>query len=89
MAHFVQQYTTTVDAIKSRLEAGKLKYAEVQLKGVTMKVRDASDFDVYDGNQTVYVRENRHYYESEAMEGAGARTVTIHRERSDDPDGTI
>jgi len=89
MAHFVQQYTTTIDAIESRLEAGTLSYVAVQLKGVTMKVRDASGFDTYDGSQTVHVRENRHYYESEAMEGAGARTVTIHREHSDDPDGTI
>lgn len=87
MAHFSQQYTTTVGAIQSRLESESLRYVEVQLQGVTVKARDPSAFDVYDGAQTVHVRENRHHYDGSGIDDA--RRLTIHREHSDVPDGTI
>jgi len=86
MAHFSQEYKTTVCALASRLEGGKIDEIIVSLRGIGLYVDDPDDLEVYKPEQVVYAREDRHHYDHGAED---TRTVTIHSERVDSPNGQV
>ena len=82
-----QEYTTTLDAIRSRFRAGKINRVEISLRGFRVRTSDVADLDVYDGTQTVHVREYRHDTNSELFEER--RNVVLHENVLDAPDGRL
>jgi len=85
-----QEYTTTLDAIRERLESGNIDRIEVSLKGFNVKTESVDDIrglDVYDGSQRLKVREHRHHVSDDRFEES--RTVTVHQDGAEAADGTL
>lgn len=83
---YVQEYTTTLDAIQNRLKNGNVNKVSIDLKGMTLNTKDADNLDVISPDLAVKVREHVHT-DNWRLHGI-RRNITIH-DSIEVPDGTV